>query len=39
MDGFRYFRVVQIGKNTGGGDNLALSGIEIYGQTVDGTWP
>ena len=31
FDGFRYFRIFQIGKNSSGSDNLALSGIEMYG--------
>lgn len=30
--GFRYFRVIQVGANSSGSDNLALSGIELYGQ-------
>eukprot|EP00831_Metopus_contortus_P057240 TRINITY_DN4970_c0_g1_i5.p1 TRINITY_DN4970_c0_g1~~TRINITY_DN4970_c0_g1_i5.p1 ORF type:complete len:500 (-),score=106.36 TRINITY_DN4970_c0_g1_i5:189-1688(-) len=28
--GFRYFRIVQIGKNSSGSDNLSLSGLELY---------
>jgi E3 ubiquitin-protein ligase HECTD1 len=31
-NGFRYFRVVQVGKNSSGSDNLTLSGLEIYGR-------
>jgi len=30
--GFRYFRVVQVGKNSSGSDNLSLSGFELYGE-------
>ena len=30
--GFRYFRLVQVGKNSSGSDNLTLSGLEIYGR-------
>lgn len=37
--GFRYFRVIQIGKNSSGSDNLALSGFEIYGKVTAGRWP
>lgn len=37
--GYRYFRIVQIGKNSSGSDNLALSGIELYGKTVAGRFP
>ena len=37
-DGFRYFRVIQIGKNSSGSDNLALSGFELYGRVVCGRW-
>jgi len=39
FDGFRYFRVVQVGKNSSGSDNLALSGMELYGRVVSGRWP
>lgn len=39
FDGFRYFRVIQVGKNSSGSDNLALSGIEIYGRVIAGRWP
>jgi len=38
-NGFRYFRIVQIGKNSSGSDNLSLSGIEIYGKVVAGRFP
>lgn len=31
FEGFRYFRILQIGKNSSGSDNLALSGLEMYG--------
>ena len=37
--GFRFFRIVQIGKNSSKGDNLALSGFEIYGKVTGGRWP
>ncbi len=35
--GFRYFRLKQIGYNSSGGFNMALSGIEFYG-TGYGSW-
>ena len=38
-DGFRFFRIVQIGKNSSGSDNLALSGFELYGIGTKGQWP
>jgi hypothetical protein len=38
-NGFRYFRIVQIGKNSSGSDNLALSGIELYGKVISGKFP
>jgi hypothetical protein len=38
-DGFRFFRIIQVGKNSSGSDNLALSGFEIYGKVVKGRWP
>jgi hypothetical protein len=38
-EGFRFFRIVQIGKNSSGSDNLALSGFELYGITTKGQWP
>lgn len=31
-DGYRFFRIVQVCKNTSGTDNLALSGLELYGR-------
>lgn len=34
QQGFRYFRVVQCGKNSAGTDNLTNSGLEIYGIAV-----
>lgn len=37
--GFRYFRIVQVGKNSSGSDNLALSGFELYGKVTSGRWP
>lgn len=36
--GFRYFRIVQVGKNSSGSDNLALSGFELYGKVCGGKW-
>jgi len=39
FDGFRFFRVKQIGPNSTGADNLALSGFEMYGKPVKGRWP
>ena len=39
FDGFRYFRIIQVGKNSSGSDNLALSGLELYGRIVCGRWP
>lgn len=39
FDGFRFFRVIQVGKNSSGSDNLALSGFEIYGKITKGRWP
>ncbi|MCQ2816984.1 MAG: hypothetical protein MJ252_06940 [archaeon] len=37
-NGFRYFRIVQIDKNSSGGYNLALSGFELYGQALGKNW-
>ena len=37
-EGYRYFRVVQIDKNSSGSYNLALSNIEIYGKAIGGNW-
>ncbi len=34
VGGFRYFRIVQVGKNSSGSDNLTLSGLEIYGRVT-----
>lgn len=39
FDGFRYFRIVQIGRNSSGSHNLALSGFEMYGKPTKGRWP
>jgi hypothetical protein len=39
FDGYRFFRVIQVGKNSSGSDNLALSGFEIYGKVTAGRWP
>lgn len=38
-DGYRFFRIVQVGKNSSGSDNLALSGFELYGKVTQGRWP
>lgn len=37
--GFRFFRIIQIDKNSSGSDNMALSGIELYGRIVSGRIP
>jgi hypothetical protein len=37
--GFRYFRLVQVGKNSSGSEHLSLSGLELYGKATSGTWP
>ena len=39
FDGFRYFRVIQVGKNSSGTDNFAISGFELYGRITAGRWP
>lgn len=39
FDGYRFFRIIQVGKNSSGSDNLALSGIELYGKVTGGRWP
>ena len=39
FEGYRYFRVIQVGKNSSGSDNLALSGFELYGKLAHGRWP
>jgi len=39
FEGFRYFRVIQVGKNSAHSDNLALSGFECYGRVIAGRWP
>lgn len=38
MEGFRLFRIVQVGKNTNQTDHLALSGFELYGRVSGGPW-
>ena len=38
-EGFRFFRIIQVGKNSSGGDNLTLSGFELYGKVTGGRWP
>eukprot|EP00743_Colponemidia_sp_Colp-15_P011212 GILK01012475.1.p1 GENE.GILK01012475.1~~GILK01012475.1.p1 ORF type:complete len:714 (+),score=102.50 GILK01012475.1:44-2143(+) len=35
---FRFFRLLQIGKNSSGSDNLVISGCELYGRAVGGKW-
>jgi len=35
---YRCFRIVQVGLNSSGSDNLALSGLELYGRAVAGKW-
>ena len=37
--GFRFFRIVQVGSNSSGSNNLALSNLELYGKTTKGNWP
>ena len=37
-NGFRYFLLKQIGKNSSGNYNLALSGFEIYGEGIGNGW-
>jgi hypothetical protein len=37
--GFRFFRIIQVGKNSSSSDNLALSGFELYGHATTGSWP
>lgn len=39
FDGFRYFRIIQVGVNSSGSNNLALSGLELYGRVISGRWP
>ena len=36
--GFRFFRIVQIMKNSNGSDNLCLSGFELYGKAFGSNW-
>lgn len=36
--GFRFFRIVQIMKNSHGSDNLCLSGLELYGTAFGIDW-
>jgi hypothetical protein len=38
VQGFRFFRLVQISKNSTGSDNLALSGFELYGVGQGTNW-
>lgn len=38
FNGFRFFRIKQISKNSSGSDNLALSGFEIYGIAKGRGW-
>jgi len=37
-DGYRFFRIVQVDKNTNGTDHLALSGFELYGKVSGSPW-
>ena len=37
-DGFRYFLLKQIGKNSSNNYNLAISGFELYGEGVGSGW-
>ena len=37
-NGFRYFIVKQIDKNSSGGYNMAISGFELYGEGVGKNW-
>ena len=39
FDGYRFFRIVQIGKNSGSSNQLCLSGFELYGRVQAGRWP
>ncbi|TNV72110.1 hypothetical protein FGO68_gene17155 [Halteria grandinella] len=39
FEGYRFFRIIQVGKNSSGSDNLALSGFELYGKVSAGRWP
>jgi len=39
FEGYRFFRIIQVGKNSSGSDNLALSGFEIYGKCIRGRFP
>jgi hypothetical protein len=38
-DGFRFLRIIQVGANSSGSNNLALSGLEVYGRVICGRWP
>ncbi|EAR87291.2 E3 ubiquitin-protein ligase HECTD1 (macronuclear) [Tetrahymena thermophila SB210] len=38
LKGFRFFRIVQISKNSHGSDNLSLSGFELYGISYGNSW-
>lgn len=37
-DGFRYFLLKQIDKNSSGGYNMAISGFELYGEAIGRNW-
>ena len=39
LNAFRSFRIVQTGKNSSGSWNLGLSGMEVYGKCVRGSYP
>ena len=38
QNGFRYFIIKQIGKNSSGNYNLAISGFELYGEGIGSGW-
>ena len=38
LDGYRFFRIVQVGKNTHNTDHLSLSGFELYGRILGSPW-
>ena len=39
FEGYRYFRVVQTGRNTGNSNQLCMSGLGLYGRVLAGRWP
>jgi len=36
---YRCFRILQLGPNSSGSNNLVLSGLELYGCAIAGAWP